>query len=245
MIKGNERVICDQDVSSARSAVTRSVNALRHGDVAARTNVSGVVRHSRSPESSGLGPIAVDSGLPGAVTAGTKRGQGSMGSDTIAALEKGSTYLAINPILEESECWKVSGVRTADEFFQAVSLLVPDATHMFLEGSPDPDVEAALADAPGGSDYAAPAGTFWSWPRTNKRFSVRASPALFERLSQVASGHAEPEICDHIHFYRDGVALVQWFDAFSDPMLVSKSVPRERVERFAAACGGGISDGAE
>jgi hypothetical protein len=147
-------------------------------------------------------------------------------------------------MLEESNCWKVSGVRTAEEFFRAVSLLLPDATHMFLEGSPDPDIEALLVDAADEADYAAPVGTVWFWPQRNQRFSVRASSELFARLSEAASHHAEPEICSHLHFYRGQEALVQWFDAFSDPLLVSKSVARERAERFASAVGGALSDGA-
>ena len=148
------------------------------------------------------------------------------------------------PMLEESKCWKVSGVRTAEAFFQAAALLLPDATHMFLEGSPDPDIKALLADAADEADYAAPVGTLWSWPGKNQRFSVRLSSELFARLSEAASHHAEPEICSHVHFYRGQEALVQWFDAFSDPLLVSKSVARERVERFASAVGGAMSDGA-
>ena len=67
---------------------------------------------------------------------------------------------------------------------------------------------------------------------------------LLARLSEAALHHAEPEICDHVHFYRDGNALVQWFDAFSGPLLVSKLVPRERVEQFASAVGGVVLDGA-
>jgi hypothetical protein len=125
-----------------------------------------------------------------------------------------------------------------------VSLLVPDATHMFLEGSPDPDIAALLAEEGDGADYAAPIGTIWSWPQKNHRFLVRASSGLFVRLSEAASHHAEPEICDHLHLYRGLEPLVQWFDAFSDPLLVSKSVARERVERFASAVGGTVSDGA-
>ena len=147
-------------------------------------------------------------------------------------------------MLEESKCWKVAGVRSAERFFRAVSVLVPDATHMFLEGSPAPDVEALLVDAADAADYAAPAGTLWSWPQKNRRFSVRASSGLFARLSEAASHHAEPEICCHVHFYRGQEALVQWFDAFSDPLLVSKSVARDRVEQFASAVGGAVSDGA-
>jgi hypothetical protein len=145
-------------------------------------------------------------------------------------------------MLDESRCWKVSGVRTAEDFFRAVSLLVPDATHMFLEGSPVPDIEAVLADAADDTGYTAPVGTIWSWPGKNRRFSVRASPELFVRLSEASSNHAEPEICDHVHLYRGEEALVQWFDAFSDPILISKSVTRERVERFASAVGGAVTD---
>jgi hypothetical protein len=146
-------------------------------------------------------------------------------------------------MLDESQCWKVSGIRTAENFFRAVSLLIPDATHMFLEGSPDPDIQTVLTNAADETDYTAPVGTLWSWPQKNRRFSVRASPELFARLSEASSNHAEPEICDHVHFYRGEEALVQWFDAFSDPLLISKSVARERVERFASAVGGALTEG--
>jgi hypothetical protein len=93
---------------------------------------------------------------------------------------------------------------------------------MFLGGSPDRDIEALLADAADEADYAAPVGTIWSWPQKNQRFSVRASSELYLRLSEAASHHAEPEICSHIHFYRDQEALVQWFDAFQSRFLFRK-----------------------
>lgn len=147
-------------------------------------------------------------------------------------------------MLEESQCWKVSGVRTAEDFFRAVSVLVPDATHMFLEGSPSPDIAAVLESAADGDDYTPPAGTLWSWPRKARRRSVRTSAELLGRLSEMASNHAEPEICDHVHFYRGQEPLVQWFEAFGGPMFISKSVPLGRVEQFASAVAGALSDGA-
>ena len=152
--------------------------------------------------------------------------------------------MTLDVMLDESNCWRISGVRTAAAFFRAVSFLVPDATHMFLEGSPDPDIETLLMDAADEADYAAPIGTMWSWPQKNRRFSIRASSALFERLAEAASHHAEPEVCDHVHFYRGQEVLAQWFDAFVDPLLVSRSVPQERVERFAVAVGGSVVEGA-
>ena len=150
--------------------------------------------------------------------------------------------LSSHGMLEESNCWKVSGVRRAEDFFAAVSRLVPDATHMFLEGSPAPDIKALLAAAADDADYGAPVGTLWSWPQKEQRISVRASPELFVRLSKAAANHAELEICSHVHFYRGQEPLVQWFDAFLDPLLVSKSVARDRVDEFASAVGGTVSD---
>jgi hypothetical protein len=108
---------------------------------------------------------------------------------------------------------------------------------MFLEGCPDPDIEALLLDAADATDYLAPVGTLWSWPH-NRRYAVRASSQFFGRLADAASRHAEPEVCSHVHFYRGEKALAQWFDAFSNPLLVSNAVSREHVEQFAAAAGG-------
>ena len=158
-------------------------------------------------------------------------------------MDRKSIAMSSHGMLDESNCWKVSGARRADDFFAAVSLLVPDATHMFLEGSPAPDIETLLAAAADDADYAAPRGTLWSWPQKEQRFSVRASAELFVQLSEAASKHAELEICSHVHFYRGPEPLVQWFDAFVDPLLVSKSVARERVDAFASAVGGAVSEG--
>ena len=69
-----------------------------------------------------------------------------------------------------------------------------------------------------------------------------SSPSLFAALSDVATRHVEPEICSHLHFYRDAEPLVHWFDAFDDPILVSKAIPRETVERFCREAGGVLSD---
>lgn len=146
--------------------------------------------------------------------------------------------------LDEVDCWQVSGVTSAEKFFGAIPLLLPDATHVFLEGAPDPDVVALLSAHAERLDYRAPVGTIWSWPQSNRRFSLRASSSLFTALAKAGNHHAEPEICCHIHVYRDDEPLLQPFDAFTDPLLVSKGVPRERVEQFCSDAGGAVSDGA-
>ena len=151
--------------------------------------------------------------------------------------------MALPRMIDHRNCWTVSGVRSAEKFFREIPTLVPEATHMFLEGSPATDIVALLSPFSTHGDYGAPVGTLWSWPR-EQRFSVTASPDLFARLSEAAAHHAEQEICSHLHFYREDEPLVHWFDAFDDPIMVSKAVSRERVEQFCAEVGGALSDGA-
>jgi hypothetical protein len=146
--------------------------------------------------------------------------------------------------VDHANCWHVSGVRDGQAFFRAIESLVPDATHVFLEGSPAADIVGLMEPHIEHTEYLAPAGTWWSWPQKNRRFTLKASPQLFARFSQAAAHHAEPEICDHLHIYRGAEPLVNWFDAFSDPVLISKTIPRERVEQFSTEVGGALSDAA-
>lgn len=146
--------------------------------------------------------------------------------------------------LADAECWQISGVTDAEAFFRVVLQLLPEATRMFLEGSPDADIVALLSKHADDVEYGAPTGTLWSWPRAEHRFAVRPSASLLDALSAAAAYHAEPEICSHLHFYREAEPLAQWFDAFINPLLVSKSIPRERVEHFARAAGGTVADSA-
>ena len=132
-------------------------------------------------------------------------------------------------------------MRNAERFFRAIPMLVPEATHMFLEGTPAKDIAAVLSPFSTDVDYGAPVGTLWSWPR-DQRISVTASSALFANLSEAAVAHAEQEICSHLHFYRDGEPLLHWFDAFADPIIVSKAIPRDRLEVFCTETAGVLSD---
>jgi hypothetical protein len=144
--------------------------------------------------------------------------------------------------LGATECWRVSGLRNATAFFRAIPQLLPEATIMFLEGSPALEILAVLANHSAQAEYGAPTGTLWSWPLRDQRFTVRASSLLFAQLADASAHHAEPEICSHLHFYRNGEPLAQWFDAFDDAFLVSKVIPRARLEEFTRAAGGELTD---
>jgi hypothetical protein len=144
----------------------------------------------------------------------------------------------------DADGWSISGVRSAERFFRAVPVLVPDVTRLYLEGAPGPHILTIIADYVEQIPYDGPKGTLWSWPRRNRRFTLRASSSLFADLSDAAAHHAVPEICFHLHLYRKEEPLLQWFDAFDLPLWVSRSVPRERIERFCLETQGKLDDAA-
>jgi hypothetical protein len=127
--------------------------------------------------------------------------------------------------------WEVA-TRRADqaEFFRALAALVPEESFLVLEGGAHPpalqDLLATHAVQP---ETKIARGTVW--PRATV-FHVQASTAILGEVAEVAEKSAAPELCYHLNVYdREGV-LLQWYDAFSDPLYVSKRVPVERLEAF-------------
>ena len=53
--------------------------------------------------------------------------------------------------------------------------------------------------------------------------------------------HAEPELAVHFHVYRNDTVLLEWDDAFSQPMLISGVIPEEKVKLLADRFGKGYS----
>ena len=141
----------------------------------------------------------------------------------------------------EGDSWQVTGIRIAADFLREVPALLPDATTMYLEGQPYPDVQAFLSEYIDQSTYGAPIGTTWPKPQL---YSLTVSPQFFARFAALAEHHAEPEICDHVHLYKDYDPLANWFDAFSDPLYVTKGVARDRMERFCRSLNATFESGA-
>ncbi|MFB3917953.1 MAG: hypothetical protein ACE14M_14585 [Terriglobales bacterium] len=48
---------------------------------------------------------------------------------------------------------------------------------------------------------------------------------------------AEPELAIHFHIYRNKVVLLEWHDAFSQPILLSGNFSKEQVQVLAERMG--------
>jgi hypothetical protein len=108
-----------------------------------------------------------------------------------------------------------------------------DAVLYFEDGRLDGEIESFMAaNAVAGRAHIA-LGTLWPRPKV---FHVPAKGNI-RRLAEIVERHAEPELAVHFHVYREGTLLVEWYDAFLDPMRVNRAVPEERVKALASALG--------
>jgi hypothetical protein len=59
-----------------------------------------------------------------------------------------------------------------------------------------------------------------------------ATEQFIHELATLAGKHAEPEVCDHFHAYKDGYGLMQWYDAFDLPLLIDESITEPSLQAF-------------
>ena len=123
--------------------------------------------------------------------------------------------------------WEVLGVRTSEGFFASLPDLLPEGSILCMEEtSMDRGLRLFLeenAEAPGREIER---GT--SVPRA-KQHHVQVRPDRMAEVQDYADRLAEPEICDHVHAYHGEDLLIEWYDAWSDPLLVSRSIPGKKM----------------
>ena len=119
------------------------------------------------------------------------------------------------------------------KFFKMLGIHFQDATTLFIEGdSIAKDVLILYKRNSQEGDYLPRAGTIF--PKSIE-LRCKYSVGFMNDLALMAENHAEPEMCDHLHLYKDNNLLLEWMDAFSDEILISKTVPEEVVKRFSVA----------
>lgn len=126
--------------------------------------------------------------------------------------------------------WTASSPKEFAAFFRALVDLVPEGAIAYLEGgSPPEDLQFFLKENPVREPSHVAIGTIWPRPKV---FHVPATPENLLRLADIAEHCAEPEIAIHFHVYKDCQVLLQWFDAFADPICISKEIPEEKIREF-------------
>jgi hypothetical protein len=123
--------------------------------------------------------------------------------------------------------WELDGPKSFDVLFDALSGWLPDDAILYLEdGSPDEKISAFFDQHAVCVTTRVAAGTLWPPPKT---VYLPATDTVLAGLAELASDHAEPELAIHFHVYRNDTVLIQWHDAFGQPMLLSGSFSESEV----------------
>lgn len=131
--------------------------------------------------------------------------------------------------------WEAAGPKSFAELFRALQSWLPESLILYFEGgSPDPEIIDFMAAYSIPEQAHIAVGTIWPRP---KMFHVPVSEATLTKLAEIMERHAEPELAVHFHVYQGTTILLQWHDAFSQPILINGNVPEERVKSFAGIIG--------
>lgn len=131
--------------------------------------------------------------------------------------------------------WEVAGISNAREFFSALAEMLPLPVNLCFEGtSISSDVQALFASSVVTPSLQIPPGTIWPKPTV---FHVLATTQFLHQLAVLAAKHAEQEICDHFHAYKDSHGLIQWYDAFDLPLFISESLSEVSLKGFCRTLG--------
>ena len=126
--------------------------------------------------------------------------------------------------------WQVFGIKLAADFFSALTGFLRLPVYLCFEGtSISSDVAQLLASGAVAPTLQIPRGTIWPKPSV---FHVLATEQFVRELAALAARHAEPEICDHFHAYKDDNMLMQWHDAFDLPLLIDESMTEAGLQSF-------------
>lgn len=132
----------------------------------------------------------------------------------------------------ENYC-KISEKVDSVKFFKGLNSYFRDATTLFIEGdSISKEVMNLYKKHIQEGEYLPRTGTIF--PKSTK-IRCKYSAEFMNELALMAESHAEPELCDHLHLYKNNDPVIEWMDAFSDEILISKTIPEEMIHQFSDA----------
>ena len=127
--------------------------------------------------------------------------------------------------------WELTGDIDFPSLLIALPDLLPEESVLcFEDGSPSGELLGFLRahEIPERAHVAC--GTI---PRPTV-FHIPAEPGTMRLLAGLMSSRAYPELAIHFHVYHDQSILLEWHDAFTQPMLLSGELPEAKMRTFAA-----------
>lgn len=127
-------------------------------------------------------------------------------------------------------CWEISRVRDAPSFLRAIAVLIPLDSVLYLEDGATPKkLRKYLEERAAKNTCKVEMGTL---SLRVDRFHMQATKENLEDLAKLAESYATPEVAIHLHIYQNGRMFLQWYDAFFDPLYISKEIPEAYIKEF-------------
>jgi hypothetical protein len=127
--------------------------------------------------------------------------------------------------------WELEGKTNFPTLFHSLTNILPSNSILYFEGGSNNDnFKNFFTEHTIPEQLHLSIGTIWPRP---KIFHIPATPQNLKTLVEISKPCAEPEIAIHFHVYCNGKIILQWYDAFSDPMLLSGDISEDKVKLFA------------
>lgn len=127
--------------------------------------------------------------------------------------------------------WEVSGDTDFPSVLAALPDLLPDGSVLYFEGgSASAELLVFLRAHQVQARAHVARGIIWPKPAI---YHLPATRDIIMPLAELMRTRAYPELAVHFHAYCDQAVLLEWHDAFTNPMLLSAEIPEQRVRAFA------------
>ncbi len=127
--------------------------------------------------------------------------------------------------------WEMSGETDFPSLLMALADLLPEECVLYFEGGwPRGELLEFLRghEIPERAHVAY--GTIWPKPIV---FHLPATPETMSGLAELTRSCDYSELAIHLHVYSGQSVLLEWHDAFTQPMLLSGDLHEQRVRTFA------------
>ncbi|MEJ5277179.1 MAG: hypothetical protein WHU94_14820, partial [Thermogemmata sp.] len=131
--------------------------------------------------------------------------------------------------------WELSGATDFPSLLEALETLLPPGCVLYFEdGGPSGELARFLREHAVPERAHLAYGTIWPRPLI---FHVPATADTIRRLAELMRSRLAVELAVHFHVYRDQTVLLEWYDAFTQPMRLAGLFSEDQVRLFAQRLG--------
>ena len=129
--------------------------------------------------------------------------------------------------------WAIKPTGDLTKILKALHIVITSESIIYLEGgSPDGRLELFLDNKKIHSVEKIALGTIWPKPLI---YHIRATNENIGQLIDISEEISPVELAVHFHIYEPEHVILEWYDAFTDEILLSKALEENKVKSFCLA----------